>query len=134
MSWIRTLTMEELARKSRAVIKHGYKQIALFAVGDGRIFATDNRCPHEGYPLAEGSLNPENCVLTCNWHNWKFEISTGENVSGEDQLNVYRTKQMDGEVWVEIPEVSREEIEARVLPQIEKAFRDQSYDRMAREL
>ncbi len=36
-----------------AVFKHPPRQISVFKV-DGRVFAIDNRCPHEGYPLAEG--------------------------------------------------------------------------------
>ncbi|MFL5239337.1 MAG: Rieske (2Fe-2S) protein, partial [Rhizomicrobium sp.] len=31
------------------------------------MFAIANRCPHEGYPLSEGTLSP-GCLLTCNWH------------------------------------------------------------------
>ena len=47
------------------------QHVALFA-GDGDdVWACDNRCPHEGYPLVEGNLT-DGCILTCNWHNWKF--------------------------------------------------------------
>jgi nitrite reductase/ring-hydroxylating ferredoxin subunit len=36
--------------------------IALFNV-DGRIYATDNQCPHMGYPLTRGAVR--HGILTC---------------------------------------------------------------------
>ena len=77
MSWIQTISVEEFQRKPHSVVRHGAKQIALMRLQE-KIFALDNRCPHEGYPLSEGSFNPETCVLTCNWHNWKFDLTSGE--------------------------------------------------------
>ncbi|GIT48908.1 MAG: hypothetical protein Ct9H300mP14_08360 [Gammaproteobacteria bacterium] len=63
------------------------RQIVLFATSQG-IYACNNRCPHEGYPLREGVLD-EQCRLTCNWHNWKFDLQTGANQRGGDKLRVY---------------------------------------------
>ena len=50
------------------------RQIVVFATEQG-LRACDNQCPHEGYPLIEGSVS-QDCILTCNWHNWKFGISS----------------------------------------------------------
>jgi nitrite reductase/ring-hydroxylating ferredoxin subunit len=47
------------------------------------------RCPHEGYPLAAGQVSPGDCVLTCNWHNWKFRLDTGECLIGGDHVRGY---------------------------------------------
>mgnify|MGYP002037594384 FL=1 len=49
------------------LVKHGDKQVALFHSPKG-VYACNNRCPHEGYPLSQGTL-AEGCVPTCNWHN-----------------------------------------------------------------
>ena len=38
-------------------------------------FATSNACPHAEGPLGEGSL--EGCVVTCPYHGWQFDMSTG---------------------------------------------------------
>ena len=64
------MSLAELAEKGKAVVRHDGRQILLVHGADG-IFACVNRCPHEGYPLSEGTLT-DGCVLTCNWHNWKF--------------------------------------------------------------
>ena len=52
--------------------------------------ACNNRCPHEGYPLVEGALDAESCILTCHWHNWKFDLRTGANHYGGDNLRSTR--------------------------------------------
>ncbi len=78
MIWISAMPLERLRRDGKVVAKLGGKQIALFAAGD-TVFACNNRCPHEGYPLREGTLDSD-CVLTCNWHGWKFDLRTGDNL------------------------------------------------------
>ena len=65
MSWQRATTWDALAA-GPVVFHQSPSQIVLYRVDD-QVFAIDNRCPHEGYPLAEGTLD-EQCQLTCNWH------------------------------------------------------------------
>src|SRR5919106_1233454 len=133
MSWIQTVSVEELEKKGRVVIRNGARQFALMK-WNGRVFALDNRCPHEAYPLSEGTVNIQDCVLTCNWHNWKFSLDTGENISGEDDVPVYETKQESGNIWIHVPEIPKEVLLERSIRQLKKAFENQSYDRMVREL
>ena len=75
MSWINALPLTELAAKRKDLVRHTGQQILLLHSERG-VFACANRCPHEGYPLSEGSL-ADGCVLTCNWHNWKFDLAFG---------------------------------------------------------
>ncbi|UII80664.1 Rieske (2Fe-2S) protein [Flagellimonas sp. CMM7] len=42
---------------------------------EGKFSALDNRCPHQGGPLGEGSI--ENGMLRCPWHGWDFHPCTG---------------------------------------------------------
>lgn len=56
------------------------RMIALFNV-DGRFFALDNTCLHRGGPLGQGVLEGE-CV-TCPWHGWQYNVTTGEAVFNE---------------------------------------------------
>ena len=53
-NWIRAIDVETLERKGRAILRHEGRQIALFATPEG-VWACNNRCPHEGYPLSEGT-------------------------------------------------------------------------------
>ena len=59
----------------KTVVADG-QELALFNV-DGKFFATDNVCPHQGGPLGEGML--EGTVVTCPWHGWRFDVCTGQS-------------------------------------------------------
>ena len=52
----------------------GPRTIALARCGD-RFGALDNRCPHQGGPLGEGSI--ENGLLRCPWHGYDYDPVTG---------------------------------------------------------
>src|SRR5690606_33183854 len=129
--------LPQLLDKGRHLFKAGGKQIAVFA-GEGGVYACNNRCPHEGYPLMEGSLGPAakggNCILTCNWHNWKFDLASGETLVGGDRLRRYPVEVIDGEVWVDLADPPADEMAATALDALRQSFRRHEYDRMAREI
>lgn len=56
-------------------------ELGLFRVA-GRVFALENRCPHAGDPLSEGSL--AGCIVTCAAHGWRFDLRTGFRPGYED--------------------------------------------------
>ena len=92
-SWTKAVPCEDV-RSGPVVFKAPPKQVALFYAGEA-YYAVDNRCPHEGYPLSEGNVD-DACLLTCNWHNWKFQLRDGANVLGGDDVRAYATKVEDG--------------------------------------
>ena len=94
------VTSDELKARGRKVVRRAGKQILLIASG-GRIFAIANRCPHEGYPLSEGTEGPD-CVLTCNWHNWKFDLANGEALVGRDPVRTYPVELRNGEIFLDL--------------------------------
>ena len=51
------------------------KTIAVFRTRSGKLFATDNRCPHKSGPLAEGLLSGDSVV--CPLHQFRFDMTTG---------------------------------------------------------
>lgn len=131
MTWEKTIPASDLTDRPR-VFKRPPRQIALFRVGE-RVYAVDNRCPHEGYPLAEGTVD-EACVLTCNWHNWKFRLEDGECVLGGDHVRAYPAKVEGGFVWVDFADPPAEAMLRRVLDGLRKAFADRDYGRTCREI
>jgi nitrite reductase/ring-hydroxylating ferredoxin subunit len=130
--WRQAISLERLNRTGKAIAKIDSKQLAIFATTDG-ILACNNRCPHEGFPLREGTLDGA-CVLTCNWHNWKFDLRTGENLYGGDALRIYPTRIEGDAVWVDIADPPAAERQATILASLRAAFDDEEYDRIAREL
>jgi nitrite reductase/ring-hydroxylating ferredoxin subunit len=134
--WQRAIELDALRRRGRSIVRVRDRQIAVFAVGD-RVFACNNRCPHEGYPLVEGHVagGPgADCVLTCNWHNWKFELDTGANVYGGDALRTYPTRIDGNAVWIDLADAPRGLRIDAAYRNLRQAMDDDAYDRIAREL
>ncbi|WP_193183725.1 Rieske (2Fe-2S) protein [Nisaea sediminum] len=133
--WVEALPLEDLKAAGSKIFKAGGKQIALFHA-DGAVHACNNRCPHEGYPLIEGTLDQADgaCRLTCNWHNWKFDLANGANQVGGDRLRIYPVQIRDGSVFVDIADPPAEERIERALANLHESFRDHNYTRMTREI
>lgn len=75
---VQVATIGEIAPgECRVVEIEGHRPLALFNV-EGTFYALDNECLHSGGPLGRGSL--DGCVVTCPWHQWKFDVTTGELV------------------------------------------------------
>ena len=126
------VTESDLKAKGCKVIRREGKQILLIA-RENRIFAIANRCPHEGYPLSEATFGP-GCVLTCNWHNWKFDLATGEALVGRDPVRTYGVEIRDGEIFLDLSEPPAEAQRERALKGLEAALLDNDITRMAREM
>ncbi len=78
-------------------------QFALTHV-DGSFHALDNRCPHQGGPLGEGSIectDEGECYLRCPWHGWDFDPITGDTPAGHDDgIVTFPVEVRDGEIFV----------------------------------
>ena len=68
-------SLGELPPGSRKAFDAGGRRIVCFNI-DGRIFAIDDACPHDGAPLSEGSL--AGTTLTCPWHEAEFDVTCGK--------------------------------------------------------
>ena len=120
----------ELRQKGRKVVRRAGKQVLLLSAG-GKHFAIANRCPHEGYPLSEGTEGP-GCVLTCNWHNWKFDLASGEALVGRDPVRTYAIELRDEEIFVDLTDPPAEQQKHRALEGLLVAITDNDQARMAR--
>jgi nitrite reductase/ring-hydroxylating ferredoxin subunit len=66
--------LEELPR----TFVHEGVAVAVFKTPKG-IFAIDAACVHEDGPLGEGAV--EDAVVTCPYHDWRYDLRTGECLS-----------------------------------------------------
>jgi nitrite reductase/ring-hydroxylating ferredoxin subunit len=87
--FVKVAKLSELEPGVAKAVEVSGKSIALFNV-NGRIYATDNTCLHQGGPLGEGTL--EGDIVTCPWHMWQYNVRTGENL--EDSLLRLETYQV----------------------------------------
>jgi thiamine pyrophosphate-dependent acetolactate synthase large subunit-like protein/nitrite reductase/ring-hydroxylating ferredoxin subunit len=78
------------------------RTVALCRVGD-RYGALDNRCPHQGGPLGEGSI--ENGWLRCPWHGYDYDPVSGRPPEGlDDAVPSFPVECRADGVYVELPQ------------------------------
>ncbi len=130
--WVEAVALDRLRAAGQLSVKLDGRQIAIF-LHDGTPQACNNRCPHEGYPLSEGSLDKD-CVLTCQWHNWKFDLRSGANLYGGDALRTYPARLLGDQVWVDLAEEPAAMRVERVLGQLDAALAEHALPRISREL
>ena len=74
-------------------------RVVALANAAGAWHAIDGLCPHQGGPLGTGVLC--GTVLTCPWHGWQFDVTTGRHrVSATVRQPVHEVKQCGGDVFV----------------------------------
>lgn len=78
-------------------VSAGHKTICLSHF-EGKICALDNKCPHQGGPLGEGSI--ENGLLRCPWHGWDYHPCTGKVPGYDDGVEVYSVEERDDGIYV----------------------------------
>ena len=71
---VRAGSTEELQKDGQLVTKVGNLPVVVFW-HDGRAFAIEDRCPHMGFPLHQGTV--EAGLVTCHWHHARFDLESG---------------------------------------------------------
>jgi thiamine pyrophosphate-dependent acetolactate synthase large subunit-like protein/nitrite reductase/ring-hydroxylating ferredoxin subunit len=79
----------------------GHKGICLTHF-EGKYYALENKCPHQGGPLGEGSI--ENGMLRCPWHGWDFEPCGGSAEGFDDGLPSFDLKIEGDAIFVGLEE------------------------------
>ena len=95
----RVASVEEIPDGTAKVVDLKGKRIAVFNCG-GKFYATTNTCPHRGGPVGEGEV--EGTVITCPWHGWDFDITSGKcGLNPAAALTCYPTEVRGDDIWVE---------------------------------
>jgi len=77
--WYKALELDELP-EGRVMAKAIGVHTACMTHFEGEYAALLNKCPHQGGPLGEGSI--ENGMLRCPWHGWDYHPTTGSPPDG----------------------------------------------------
>jgi thiamine pyrophosphate-dependent acetolactate synthase large subunit-like protein/nitrite reductase/ring-hydroxylating ferredoxin subunit len=86
LEWHLIAAVDELPEGRVKTVTAGTHSMALTHI-DGKYHAMDNRCPHQGGPLGEGSIEKGKdgeCMLRCPWHGWDFDPKTGLPPGGHE--------------------------------------------------
>ena len=65
---------------------------------EGRFSALDNRCPHMGGPLGQGTI--EFGRLVCPWHGREFDPFTGECENAAEGVECFPVEARDDGIYV----------------------------------
>ncbi|MCH9670396.1 MAG: Rieske 2Fe-2S domain-containing protein [Gammaproteobacteria bacterium] len=98
--WHKVLDVDELPDGRVKTVVAGKKSLALTHF-EGQYGALDNRCPHQGGPLGEGSI--ENGLLRCPWHGWDYCPLTGKAPGFDDGVETFPMDERGDGIFVGLP-------------------------------
>ncbi len=128
--WVRAAALDDITDGGAKSFAYLDKRIALFRTPGG-VFACDNRCPHQGYALVRGDV--KDGMLTCAWHNWKFDLGSGICRHGGENIRTYPVRVRDGQIFVDITDPSAEVIRPELFASLNAAMDDLDVGRLARD-
>ena len=101
--FVRVCKVSDLSDPGKAIVQAGGRTVALFRVS-GQLWATDDRCTHDGGPLVAGRL--EGYTVICPRHGARFDIRTGEVLSrpASVDLAVHEVRVEGDDVLVRVSE------------------------------
>ncbi|KAK6476841.1 hypothetical protein HHUSO_G23345 [Huso huso] len=79
------------------------EHVVLVHTEDGRFWAMDSACPHEGGPLELGDIEDVGngkLALICPWHHFDFCLDTGSSSTGL-QNQVYEVREFNGKIYIQ---------------------------------
>jgi nitrite reductase/ring-hydroxylating ferredoxin subunit len=90
---------DRCAARGVTVVRAAQGAVAVFHV-DGAWFAVDDACPHHGASLADGRVR--GTVVRCPWHDWPFDVTTGECQRAPVRVATHAVEVRDGIVHVHV--------------------------------
>lgn len=98
--WRKILGPEELPEGRVVTATCGHLSLCM-THHEGTYGALDNKCPHQGGPLGEGSI--EKGLLRCPWHGWDFDPLTGKAPGFDDGIETFEVEVREDGVYVGLP-------------------------------
>ena len=101
MSFVKVAEASDIPEDEARVFDLGGRPVAVFNAG-GTFHACKNVCPHRGGPIGEGDFDGR--LVTCPWHGWQFDVTTGVNVlMPAARVDVYAVTVDAGHIQVDLP-------------------------------
>ena len=113
------------------MVRAGNRRLVVVRTGDG-FTVLDNACPHEGYGLVQGEVTDG--ALVCAWHNWRFRLSDGRCLRGEEDVTLHPTTVVDGELMVSLVEPPAAERRQRLLDSLRRGLDDGYVGQISRDV
>ena len=100
-SWHQLARVEECGDGTVLELVASGRVIALACV-DGKYYAMDGICPHQGGPLGKGQLS--GCVVTYPWHGWQYNVTDGRHETTPLQHTTFDVRLEDDAIMVLLPD------------------------------
>ena len=122
---------DELRPGDRKIVDAGGLSVGVFNI-DNEYYALNNVCPHQLAPLCEGDITGlvtseevdaekyeyerPGEIITCPWHNWEFDVKTGESVFNPHlrtrtyDVEVETAEDLNDEILEELGDGDEEEV------------------------
>ena len=109
---------EDIPPGGRKIVRVAGREVGVFNL-DGTFYALKNVCAHQGARVCLGRVvgtalpsdvyeykyGREGQILRCPWHEWEYDITTGESVFDQKvRVVTYPVEVVDGAITVTIPE------------------------------
>ena len=99
MAFEKAANLSQIPAGSIKEVQVAGQAIALANVG-GVVYAISNTCLHRGGPLGEGQM--DRGVVTCPWHGWQFDVTTGKAVQNPSAaVACFATEVRGDEIYVD---------------------------------
>jgi 3-phenylpropionate/trans-cinnamate dioxygenase ferredoxin subunit len=108
--------VEDLPPGGRKIVRLEGREIGIFNL-DGTFYALRNSCPHQAARVCLGRIvgtalpsdvyeyryGREGQILRCPWHEWEYDITTGESVFDPNvRVKTYEVEIDNGELVVNV--------------------------------
>jgi nitrite reductase/ring-hydroxylating ferredoxin subunit len=98
--FVEVAQLEQVAPGQSLFVYVGETGVALFNI-DGKIYAINDTCVHQGSSLAQGRLSGK--IVTCRAHGWKYDVTTGRLTLNPDSgVASYPVEIVGGKIMVAI--------------------------------
>ena len=99
--WVRVAAETECPPGSLTAVEAGRERIVLVNV-DGDLYALEDRCTHQDYPLSDGEL--EGDCFECIYHGARYDVRTGRAVQlpAIRPVKTFEVEVRDGDVYVQV--------------------------------
>jgi nitrite reductase (NADH) small subunit len=101
MALVRAARKDEVPKGTIREFQVDGRATVAIANVDGKFYAINNTCLHRGGPLGLGELSGK--VVTCPWHNWQYDVTTGKLVANPTiGVTCYQVEVRGEDIWLDV--------------------------------
>ncbi|MCA9133892.1 MAG: Rieske (2Fe-2S) protein [Planctomycetales bacterium] len=100
-AWVTVAQVGEILEGRGRAFPVGNCMVAVF-LHQGKYYAIDDFCPHQGASLAAGYL--DGCAVACAWHHWRFSLEDGSWLDNPKiAVDKYNVRVNGQDIQVQLP-------------------------------